>query len=129
MRREQTEKALSDIIFKKKRLLEVLLDGTIKREEYDLQKSEYELKELELNEKLAKQTSADDKAEIIANHIFDFAANAKELFNSSQQGRKRQILEILVANSRVEGISACFNLKKPFDTFVKGLDFARWRRV
>lgn len=57
------------------------------------------------------------------------AANARELWNSSKQSVKRQLLEILVANSQIEGSTVCFNLKKPFDYMVKTANFTKWRIV
>ena len=129
IRREQTEKAISDIVYKKKRLLELLVKKTITDEEYNSQKSEYELKELELKGKLLKHSYIDDNANEIANCIFDFAANARELWNSSKQEEKRQLLEILVANSQIKDSSTCFYLKKPFDTMVKTANLTKWRRV
>lgn len=94
--KNQTIKALENIVTKKRRLVDVFVSGAIDEDTYQKQKTDYEAEELELLTKMDKINQNSDRFEEMANCIFDFAANAGKYFESSKIDEKHQLLKILV---------------------------------
>lgn len=126
--KSQTIKALESVATKKRRLVDMLAREAIDDITFHEQKAEYEAEELELRAKMDKINQSGDKFEEMANCIFDFAANAGEIFKSPKIDVKHQLLKILVSDSVATGSKLKVTLEKPFDFFVKNDERLLWRR-
>jgi DNA invertase Pin-like site-specific DNA recombinase len=56
----------------------------------------------------------DDKYLVTADRIFELAKQARTLWNQRTPSERRQLLELVVSNPRLEGSSVRFEMKKPF---------------
>lgn len=101
------------------RLLDVLLDGSITKDDYDKKLKSLKERQYELNLQLEEHTRADENYYITVSNVFNLAKNALGLFKSSEVPEKRALLNFLLQNSLVEGKKLTFELRKPFDLLLK----------
>ena len=84
------------------RLLDVLLDGSITKDDYDKKLKSLKERQYELNLQLEEHTRADENYYITVSNVFNLAKNALGLFQSSEVPEKRALLNFLLQNSLVE---------------------------
>ncbi len=101
------------------RLLDVLLDGSITKDDYDKKLKSLKERQYELNLQLEEHTRADENYYITVSNVFNLAKNALGLFQSSEVEEKRALLNFLLQNSLVENKKLTFELRKPFDLLLK----------
>ena len=65
---------------------------------------------------MASYDKADEKYYITANMVLNLAQKVLEVFESSEVNEKRQILNYLLQNCKLDGKNLSFELKTPFDT-------------
>lgn len=80
---------------------------------------EYKEKQADLEEKMARYTQADEKFYLTANTVLNLAQKAYEVFKSSEIEEKRQLLNFLLQNPKLQGKKLLFELKTPFDTVLQ----------
>lgn len=98
---------------------ELLLDGCITKDMFNKKLTEYKEKQAEINEKMQQYTDADESFYLTANMVLNLAKRALEIFQSSEITEKRQLLNFLLQNCRLEGKKLIFELKTPFDTVLQ----------
>lgn len=103
------------------------MSGAIDEDTYKKQNADYEAEEVELLTRMEKINQNSDKYEEMANCIFDFAANAGEIFKSPKIDVKHELLKTLVSDSVATGSKLKVTLEKPFDFFVKNDERLLWR--
>ncbi len=97
------------------RALDVRLEGSITKEEYDRKVVSLKLDQQDLSSKLSQYTSADDEYNITVNLLLDLTSRLSELFESSKLDQKRRLLKLLFSNLKLEGEKLLFTVNKPFD--------------
>ena len=70
--------------------------------------------------------SHDETAELAA-RVFELSQTLQNTWVSADYATKRRILEIVCLNCRLDGASAVFTTRKPFDVLVEGLDLSKSR--
>lgn len=111
-------------------LFNLLLDGIIKREDYEQKLEAMKLEQQNLLARMKEHTNADKDFYLNAAKVFDIANRAQELFLSSEPEEKRQIIQFLVQNLTLEGKNLYIKFKKPFDSLAeidKSLDINKGR--
>jgi len=98
---------------------ELLLDGCITKDMFNKKLKEYKEKQAEINEKMQQYTDADENFYLTANMVLNLAKRALEIFKSSEINEKRQLLNFLLQNCRLDGKKLIFELKTPFNTILQ----------
>ncbi|MEW6536438.1 MAG: recombinase family protein [Candidatus Auribacterota bacterium] len=96
------------------------LDGRITQDYYDKKLTEYRNKQKEIQSKLANLEIADEKFYLTAEYILKLAQRASQLFKSSEPKLKQQILDVVLQNCYMDGVSLCYQYRSPFDQMAKG---------
>ena len=100
-------------------LLDMRLDQSITRDEYDKKLESLKDKQYQLNIELDEYTKADHKYHIHVSTVINLSRRMGEIFESSELEEKRAILNFLLQNPTVSGRKLEFELKKPFDTVLE----------
>ena len=103
------------------KIMDLLIDSSITKDDYDKKLKELKEKQYDLNIQLEEHTRADENYYITASTVFNLAKNAFKLFESSEIPEKRTILNYLLQNYTANGKKLEFSLRSPFNTI---LDFA-----
>lgn len=96
------------------RLLDLFVDASITRDEYDKKLKDYKEKQHDAAIRLEELTNADENYHITATTLFSLANRALEIFESSEVNEKRQLLNFLLQNCRLSGKNLAFELRSPF---------------
>ena len=68
-----------------------------------------------LNDEINSLTQADEHFSIALGTVLSLESNAYDIFSSSQVETKRAILNIVLANFKLDGQKFSYDLRKPFD--------------
>ena len=101
---------------KQNRLTDLLLEGTIPTETYEVKLKEFKDRQRDINLQIEDHTSADENYHHTATIVLRLAKNAFSLFKSSEPLEKRALLNLLLQNSVVNGKTLEFSLRSPFNT-------------
>jgi len=104
---------------KLQRLTDLLIDGSVPKEVYDLKLQEFKNRQHDINLQIANHTGADENYYITVSALLNIAKNALSLFESSETSEKRAILNFLLQNSTVNGKKLTFTMRSPFDHILK----------
>src|SRR3989344_5023140 len=96
------------------RLMDLLLDQSITKDDYDKKLKELKEKRYEIGIQIEDHTRADENYYITAGNVLDIAKNAKDLFESSEIPQKRAILNYLLQNYTMDEKKPCITLRSPF---------------
>jgi len=96
-------------------LLDFLLDKSITKDEYDTKLKLLKEKQQDILLQKEEHTKADENFYLTAAHVFSIAKRAKEIFMRSEIEEKRQLLNFLLQNCKLDGKKLSFELKTPFD--------------
>ena len=102
------------------------LPGRITKDEYDKKAYEFKQAQHDLNIKLKQYTEADEKFGITVNYLLDIASRAYSLFKSSKIEQKRQLINFLLSNLRLEGKTLLYDVNKPFDAILNAHECSDW---
>ena len=97
------------------RLMDLLVDGSITKDDYDKKLKEWKEKQYDINLRLEDHTRADESYHVTAGTVLNLAKRALEIFESSEVLEKRTLLNYLLQNSQVNGKKLEFTLRSPFD--------------
>jgi len=98
---------------------DLMTDGSITKDMFNKKLKEYKEKQVELEAKMQSYTDADENYYLTANMTLNLAKRAYEIFESSEISEKRQLLNFLLQNLKLEGKKLLFELKTPFDTVLQ----------
>jgi DNA invertase Pin-like site-specific DNA recombinase len=96
------------------RLMDLLIDGSITKTDYDKKLKELKDKQYDINIQLDEHTKADESYYITASTVFNLAKDALELFESSEVPEKRAILNYILSNYTVNEKTPCITMRSPF---------------
>ena len=101
------------------RLKTAYLDGDFTRDEYLTEKQNIQ-REQEFIEKRIAELSTDNKEVVITlEYLLDLVSRVNSLYESSRIDRKRKILKLVFSNFFLNGRNLSYEIRKPFDMFVK----------
>lgn len=109
-------------------LLEVRLENSITKDEYDKKSLELRTEQTNIRNRLSGIDKADEKFAITLEYLVSLAARASDLFKSSKTEEKRQLIKYVFSNFEIDGKNVGFSIRKPFDKLLnlsKGQDWLR----
>lgn len=95
------------------------LDGVIDEELYLKKCREYKSRQLEIIEEMKNHEVADQNFYVTANMVMNLAARAREIFESSEVTKKRELLNLVFQNLKLEGKKMLTETREPFSTMVE----------
>jgi len=98
---------------------DLMADGSITKDMFNKKLKEYKEKQAEIEAKMQSYTDADENFYLTANMVLNLAKRAYEIFQNSEVEEKRQLLNFLLQNLKLEGKNLVFELKTPFDTVLQ----------
>lgn len=97
-------------------LLDLLIDKSITKDEYDKKLQELKDRQYKLTIELEEHTKADHDYKTTISTVLNLSRQAKKIFENSEVEEKRAFLNFLLQNGTMQGRNAAFSLKKPFDS-------------
>lgn len=113
---------LKSIEKKLNRILDLFIDESITKTEYDKIKYELSVQKDNIESQIAKLNDANDDFEITVEYLLDVASRSYSLFKSSGIDTKRKILKLVFPNFYLDGQNLSYDIRKPFDLFIKGFN-------
>ena len=92
-----------------------LAQGSITNEIYNKKIKEYKEKQAEIESQLAQYTKVDESFYLNVGMLLTLVKRAVTVFDGSEPNTKRQILNFLLQNCKLDGKKLSFELKTPFD--------------
>lgn len=111
---EKNRNELADVEENQKKLLDLLIAGTVPAEVYRSKNAEYESAKIELQAKIEKLQTPDTSVERAIDKVLNFSQNSFAIFKSSQIEEKRRILNIVFANFFMDGKNPEISMRKNF---------------
>lgn len=111
---------LNAIERKSDRLLNLFIDESITKSDYDKKKQELAIERDNIQSQIIKLNDANDDFEITVEYLLDIASRSYSLFKSSGIETKRKILKLVFPNFYLDGQDLSYDIRKPFDLFIKG---------
>ncbi len=105
--RDKIQKRLSQIYDDK-------LDGLIDEKLYLEKVREYKKRQIEIAEEMKNHERADQNFYITANMVLNLAARAREIFESSEVDEKRELLNLVFQNLKLEGKKMLTEVREHF---------------
>ncbi len=93
---------------------------------------EYKKRQIEIAEEMKNHEKADQNFYITANMVMNLAARAREIFESSEVDEKRELLNLVFQNLKLEGKKMLTEIREPFSTMIGYKDCPtnwRWREL
>lgn len=113
---------LKSIEKKLNRILDLFIDESITKTEYDKRKYELSVQKDNIESQIAKLNDANDDFEITVKYLLDVASRSYSLFKSSGIDVKCKILKLVFPNFYLDGQNLSYDIRKPFDLFIKGFN-------
>ncbi len=121
------ERELKALDAKETRLVEELCDGGLPREVAQRQLERIQEERLRLTRRREAASAAlDDRYLKTAADVLELAKSARTLWESRSPAEKRQLIERLVSNPTLDGVTVRYDLKKPFAILAKMAKGADW---
>jgi len=93
---------------------DLLVDGSITKDMFNSKLKEYKEKQSGLEAQMAQYTNADESFYLNVNMLLHVIKKASQVFEGSEPTTKRQILNFLLQNCKLDGKNLSFTLKAPF---------------
>ncbi len=110
------------------KMYEDRLDGSITAEKYDSLLTRYKKQQSDILIQMERHSKADEKYYIEAGKLLELARNAAELFESSEDIEKRELLKFLLQNSKMDREKLVPTLQMPFDAILSANKSQTWLR-
>lgn len=124
---EATDKIVI-IKLRKKEAYNDKLDKRITNDEYDNLCKEWDQELDKLETEIIEHSRAHKEFAIALSNLLDIASRANELFEISKPEQKRQLVNFIFSNLKLEGKKLVFNLKMPFDQMALLSKSENWLR-
>ena len=111
------------------RLMDLRLDGELSKEEFEAKKRRLKDRQYELGNLLQTYDRADDEFTKRLEMLLNLTYQAPKIWKGSTISQKRELVNFLFANLKLEGKTLCYSLRKPFDALVLDPERPEWRRV
>src|SRR3990167_976761 len=103
------------------------LKGSITESEYDKFYQSLHDQLICINSRIEQLEESDDNYFTTAKYVLSLANKAHELFENSEVEEKRQLINLLLSNVRVEDEYVLYDVQKPFDMIINCSDSQLWR--
>lgn len=117
------------LIGKRKRLLDLLLDEKIAQNDYEQKRREISNELEQITSKQKRFSLAGTEYHIAAKNVLLLARKAGELFEGSNQEEKNRLLKFVLSNMTLKNKKLEFSIRKPFDTIISVKDFPKTNSV
>lgn len=105
--------------------LDGLIDETLFRQKLE----DYKKRQVELRDQLARHETADLQFHVTANQVMQLAKRAWDIFESYEVEEKRQLLNFVFQNLKLDGKNLLLTLREPFHLFIQMKDSSgKWGR-
>lgn len=94
------------------------LDGLIDEKMYLDKVKDYKARQVEITEQMTRHEKADHNFYVTVNMVMNLAARAREIFESSEVDEKRQLLNFVFQNLKLDGKNLSIQTCEPFTTLV-----------
>jgi chromosome segregation ATPase len=108
-------------------LMDLLLDGMIEREEFEAKKSKIREDQSDLEQQIANARSGDDAFKDAMLTILSIASEAYDLFKGSSVELKREMVNRVFANLKLDGGKLRYTLREPFDKMLNLTNRLEWQ--
>lgn len=95
------------------------LDGLIDEGLFRQKLEDYKKRQSKLRNQLARHETADLEFHVTANQVMQLAKRAWEIFESSEVEEKRQLLNFVFQNLKLDGKNLLVTLREPFHLFIQ----------
>lgn len=113
-------KKLDNIKSKLSRLNDIYLDEDISKEEYSSIKKDLQTEQVVLEQRIKSVPQNSDEVIITLECLSDVISRLYFIYQSSRIDTKRKILNLVFSNFWLNGSTLSYEIKKPFDMFIKG---------
>lgn len=124
---DSLEKRVQEIEERESKLLDLLLEKKIPQAVFDKKREEFELDKAKANSEREIHQNADKGFKDTIVTAFQLISQAYELFQSSKNEQKRQLINFVFSNLRLNGGKLCYDLRQPFHLLVNLKDQPCWR--
>ena len=94
------------------------LDGVIDEKMYLDKVKDYKVRQAKIIEQMSRHEKADHNFYVTANMIMNLAARTREIFESSEVDEKRQLLNFVFQNLKLDGKNLSIETCEPFTTLM-----------
>ena len=108
------------------RLYPDFADGRITNDEYDKYYQLFRNQLADIDGRLALLQNTEDNYYVTAKYVLEIANKAYDLFKCSEMEEKRQLMKLVLSNTRIEGRKVRFEAQKPFNTILDFADRQAW---
>ncbi len=122
----QLQKDYNTVSTKLHNALDMRLEGSITKEEYDAIVPELRAHQEDLNRRLQRHTKADEQFAMTVNRLLELASRAYDLFLSSEMDEKRQLIGFVFSNLQIRGKNLEYSMRKPFDAMANARTYPEW---
>jgi hypothetical protein len=109
------------------RLTDLMIEGHILPEIYNVKHKEIALRRSEIDCILKESNHADDKFKDALSNVIKLVSKSYDLFESSKTDEKRGLLGFVFSNLQLEGSTLRYTLRKPFEIFTQLPNNPEWR--
>jgi len=95
-------------------LLDLRLDRSITKDEYDIKARELKQRQLEISVMTGNHEKGDDSFKTTVEALFSLASKAYDIFESSKIEHKRQLISFVFSNLALKGANLEYSLRNPF---------------
>jgi DNA gyrase/topoisomerase IV subunit A len=113
------QKELDKIQNRLSKMYDDRLDGMIDDELYQKKFQEGKTRQQEIVSQMERHIRADEQFYITANTVMRLASRAREIFESSEVGEKRQLLNFVFQNLQLDGEKLTHTFREPFSMIMK----------
>ncbi len=107
-------------------LLDLRLDQSITRDEYDTKAQALKQRQHEIGVKLGEHGKGDDSFKTTVEALFSLASRAHDLFERSKIEQKRQLIAFVFSNLSLRGVNLEYSLRNPFQLMVGRHSYQEW---
>ena len=108
-------------------LMDLLLDGTVERQDFEEKKAKIRLEQIKLEDHIKSARQADDSFKVSMLNLLAFLRNAGGKFKGATVAQKRYLINFVFSNLELDGENLRYSLKKPFDQMLDLTDMKKWR--
>ena len=105
---------------------DLFTDDSITQEEYDQNNQRYRQLQDGYRDKIQRLQRADEQYYLTSAYILKLAKNADKLFEVANPEEKRQLINLVCQNLKLQGKKLLFELKTPFDTIAECSNRSLW---
>lgn len=102
------------------------LKGKISDEQYDNFYQSFISQKEDITSRLSNLNEAEDNYYITAKYVLELSNRAYELFMGSEVEERRQLINLVLQNLKLDGQKLVYDVRKPFDEIVKSNDRNEW---